>query len=256
MTLARLSLLALAISPLSLVAQNNPAAEPPAGTTDCSKLSNNMLTVVCRAKYAQTRIVYLKNIAWQSDANEILVAVRNMFDPAIKVYLVRQNAIVLSTYPEELNKIEAFIHELDRPRKTYRLTYTLTDFDNGKRVGTQHYSMIVVDGERATMKQGDKVPVLTSSKDKDAQFQFIDVGMSFDATLDEIATGGRLRFKVEQSSATESRTIAGVTEPIVRQSVLDGTFVLTLGKPLTLGSLDITGTTRHLEISVVMEPVS
>jgi type II secretory pathway component GspD/PulD (secretin) len=257
MTLARLSLVALVLSPLGLVAQDNPAAEPPAGTTDCSKLPTRTLAADCTTKYAQTRIVYLTNTAQQSDANEILVAVRNMFDPSIKVYLIAsQNAIVLSTYPEELNKIEAFIHTLDRPRKTYRLTFTLADFDNGKRVGTQHYSMLVVSGQRTTMKQGDKIPVVTSSQDKNPEFQYLDIGMAFDATLDEIASGARLRSKIEQSSAPETKTIAEVTEPIVRQTVLDGTSFLTLGKPLTLGTLDLTGTTRHVEISVVMELVS
>ena len=38
--------------------------------------------------------------------------------------------------------------------KTYRLTYTLTETDEGKRVGTQHFAMIVVSGEKRCSNKG------------------------------------------------------------------------------------------------------
>jgi type II secretory pathway component GspD/PulD (secretin) len=260
MKLIRLGLIALTLVPLRLAAQNVATEDVPPGTTDCGKLATHVLTANCNAKYSQTRVLYLANTSQQNDANEILVAVRNMVDPSTKIYLLSsQNAIVLNTYPEELNRIEALIHQLDRPHKTYRLTYTLTDFDNGTRVGTQHNSMLMLSGQRTVMKQGDKIPVVTGSagkaSDETTTFQYLDIGMNFDATMDETASGARLRSKVEQSSATESRTIAEVTEPVVRQTVLENTALLTLGKPQTLGSLDITGTTRHVEISVLLELV-
>ena len=77
--------------------------------------------------------------------------------------------------------------------------------------------------------------------------------MNFSATLDEFANGVRLRTDVVQSSATEQTTIAGVVEPVIRQSELKGAAYLTPGKPLVLGSLDIPASTRHLDIEVVME---
>ena len=47
--------------------------------------------------------------------------------------------------------------------KTYRLTYTLTETDGGKRVGTQHFAMIVVSGRKTVLKQGNRVPLVTGS---------------------------------------------------------------------------------------------
>jgi hypothetical protein len=35
--------------------------------------------------------------------------------------------------------------------------------------------------------------------------------------------------------------------------VIQGTALLTIGKPVKLGALDMQGSTRHLEIEVVME---
>ena len=115
----------------------------------------------CTALHYTTRNVQLHNAGSQNDANEILVAVRNMFDPNNRVYLITSTNIVsLGSYPQELDRIEALIHTLDRPRKAYRITFTFVDTDSGKRVGIQHYSIIAAEGQRATMKQGSKVPRL------------------------------------------------------------------------------------------------
>ena len=84
---------------------------------------------------------------------------------------------------------------------------------------------------------------------------YIDVGLNFDATLDEFANGVRLRTKVDQSSVAEERSGVGPQDPVVRQTSLEGTSFLTPGKPLVLGSLDIPGSTRHQEVEVVMEAV-
>jgi len=74
-------------------------------------------------------------------------------------------------------------------------------------------------------------------------------------TLTPVAGGGVLKSKVEQSGVGEQSTIAGVQEPVVRQTVLEGTSILTMGKPLMLGSVDVPGSTRHLDIEVMMELV-
>ncbi len=60
---------------------------------------------------------YLTNVSQQNDANEILVAIRNLLDPSIKVFLVTsQNAIVLRATPDELILAEKLINDLDRTK--------------------------------------------------------------------------------------------------------------------------------------------
>jgi len=204
---------------------------------------------------------YLANSIQGNDANEILVAMRNMLDPHIRIYLVSsQNAIVVQASPDQLELAQKLIHDLDRPKKTYRLVYTITEMDGGKSVGTEHFSMVVVTGQKTNLKQGSKVPVLTGSYDpgsskEQTQYTYLDVGMNFAATLDEFANGVRLQSKVEQSSIADDKTGVIPQAPIVRQCVLEGTAFLGLGKPLMLGSVDIPGSTRHLDIGVVMELV-
>ncbi|MEO8737178.1 MAG: hypothetical protein ABI380_11635, partial [Edaphobacter sp.] len=59
----------------------------------------------------------------------------------------------------------------------------------------------------------------------------------------------------EQSSIAEQVSGVGSQDPIIRQTVLASTSFLTSDKPLVLGSLDIPGSTRRLDVEVVMEPV-
>ncbi len=203
---------------------------------------------------------YLANTNQQNESNEIVTALRNMLDPSVKIYLVpSQNAIVMRSSPENLVLAQKLISDLDRPKKVYRLTYAITEIDGGKRVGTQHIAMIVAGGQRTVMKQGNKVPIVTGSTTEGNSTQstvtYLDVGLNFDATLDESVNGVRLRTKVEQLSLAEERSGVGIQDPVIRQTSVEGTSILTEGKPLILGSIDIPGTTRHLDIDVVMEAV-
>jgi type II secretory pathway component GspD/PulD (secretin) len=205
---------------------------------------------------------YLANTTQQNDANEIVVAIRNILPPEVKIFLVpSQNAVVIRATSDQLAQAQKLINELDRAKNTYRLTYTITEIESGKRVGTQHYSMIVVGGQRTVMKQGNKVPIATGSysekgnSEAQTQFTYLDLGMNFDASLDPAANGARLKTKVEQLSVAEQLSGVGVQDPIIRQSQLEGTAFLTLGKPVILGSMDVPGSTRHLDIEVVMEEV-
>ncbi len=206
---------------------------------------------------------YLTNATQQNEGNEIVVALRNLLPPEVKIYyLPSEDAIGMRATPDELMLTQKILNGLDRPRKTYRLTYTIAESDDGKRVGVQHFTMIMVTGQRTSLKQGSKVPVATATgsyiaanSQTQTQMTYLDVGTNFDATLDEFANGVRLNSKVEQSSIAEEKSFVGAQDPIVRQTVLQGTSFLTQGKPLILGSLDIPGSTRHLDIEVVMELV-
>lgn len=208
-----------------------------------------------------TKTFYLVDTA-APDENELLVALRNSLVPSAHMTVdSTQGAIIVTASADQVALAQRLIAELDRPHKSYRLTYTITDFDNGKRIGTQHFSLVVAAGKRTTLKEGDKVPVATGSfssgnATSQTQFTYLDVGMNFDATLEEGANGFHLKTKVEESSLGQSTNIAGISEPVVRQTVLEGECALTLNKPLILGALDIPLTTRHSEVTVVVEPIA
>jgi type II secretory pathway component GspD/PulD (secretin) len=204
---------------------------------------------------------FLTNVNEPKEVNEVVVALRNLLDPSDKVFLVpSQNAIFVSGTAEQLALAQKLLKELDQPKKTYRLVYTITETDDGKRIGSQHFAIIVVSGARTTFKNGSKVPVQVSASNlgnatSKTDFTYLDVGLNIDASLDESVNGIRLRTKVERSSVAEERVVGGVDDPVIRQTVLEGTSILTPGKQVMLGSLDVPGSTRHLEMGVVVEVV-
>jgi type II secretory pathway component GspD/PulD (secretin) len=209
------------------------------------------------------RTFYLNNVNQPGEMTEVTTAVRNLLDPRVKIFpVLNQNAILMWATPDQLELAQKLLNDLDRPKKTYRLTYTITELDGSKRIGTQHFAMIVVSGQRTTLKEGSKVPITTGSyANKDgssgaqSQVTYLDVGMNFDASLEEFANGVRLRTKVEQSNIAEERSGLGAQDPVIRQTVLEGTSFLNPGKPMMLGSLDVPGSTRHLDVEVLMEQV-
>jgi type II secretory pathway component GspD/PulD (secretin) len=242
--------------------QTPPAAKAPEVTSQ-QQATTDAAAMRARMDYYSTLPVqtfYLNNVSQANDGNEVLTAIRNIMPPDIKLYLVpSQNAIIIRATPDLLALAQKIITDLDRPKKLFRLTYTISEMDGGKRTNTQHFSMMAADGQRVTLKQGSKVPLATGSYSGgggagvQTQFQYIDVGMNFDVTAVSVAGGAVLKSKVEQSSAVDDKVIAEVREPVIRQATLEGTSVAKLGKPLMLGSLDIPGSTAHLDVEVMVE---
>ena len=143
---------------------------------------------------------------------------------------------------------------------TYRLLFTVTESDSGKRVGLQHFAMTALPNQKASMKQGSKIPVMTggysheSAPGTEYQFTYLDVGLNCDVTLSEKPDGVEAAIKLEQSSVAETPSvIADVKEPIIRQAVLVNSAILKPGTPVMMGSLDVPGSTRHLDIEVTLE---
>ena len=105
------------------------------------------------------------------------------------------------------------------------------------------------DGQRATLKIGQKIPVATGSYNAgvstgvasigvQTQFTYLDVGVSIDITptvhYDREIT---LKTKIEVSQQNGSQTISGVTEPIIGQRTLENVIQLQEGEPSILAGI-------------------
>ena len=205
----------------------------------------------------KVQTLYLKNAAYPNDLNEILTTIRNMLPASTRIYSVpAPSAIVLEGTPEEFQLARQIIDDLDRPRKSYRLSYTITEFDGTRRVGTQHVTMNLASGSPSTIKQGSRVPVLVSAPKADSasQYTYVDVGLNVSATVTAVEDGANVKTKIEQSSVAAERSSPTSQNPEIRQTTLEDVSTLTQGKPTVLGSLDLPGSTHHLEIEALLEP--
>lgn len=203
---------------------------------------------------------YLSNITRDQDANEIQTDLRNMIPNAKLVYVPSQNALSIRGSDEDLALAQRILTDLDRARKAYRLTYTITETENGQPSGRRNVAMVVTSNGKSEVKQGSKVPLVigTNSKPNEPQYsdvQYQDVGLQIEATLNGYADGIHLRSRIAESSVSDEKSGMGGQDPIFRQTTLDGTATLVPGKPLVIGSLDLPGTNRREQVEVVAEAV-
>lgn len=206
------------------------------------------------------RTIFLKNITQQSDLNDIATDLRNALPNAKVFFDQSQSAISLRATDEDLAAAQKMIADLDLPRKVYRLTYTFTDLEGGIRMGSQHYVFLAVAGDPTIFKQGSRVPIVIGTLQKEStaqssEIQYLDVGININVTVTGSPDHLMLRSKIEQSSVGGEKSAVVAPDPVVRQTVLQGSMELTDKEPLVLGSLDIPGTTHHQEIEVVAELV-
>jgi hypothetical protein len=202
--------------------------------------------------------LYLSNLTQPSDANDLVGDLRNMLPRSKMIYVPSQGAISFKGSPEDMALAQKILADLDKTKKIYRLTYTMTERDGAKTIGVQHFSIIVASGSRTDFKQGSRVPISVATNaapGSNAEITYIDIGQEIEASLDGYLDGVRLRTKVVLSSIAEDKSGVGTQDPVIRQTTLEGTSTLVQGKPLVLGSLDVPGSTRHQEVEVVSELV-
>lgn len=179
--------------------------------------------------------------------------------PKSHVYGVdSQNAITVKGTQEEIAEAQRIVSTLDRPRHVYRLTYTITGTDSGKEPTTQRVSLIVLPGSKTVLKQGTRVPIATGTTKtetnaSDTQVQYVDLGLNIDSSVEGSPDDLRLQTHIEQSGIVQEQTVMGVQDPVIRQTNLESNVLLTQGKPLAIGSLDLPGSNGHEEVTVVAE---
>ena len=205
--------------------------------------------------------LYLTNLTQENDANELVTDLRNMLPGSKLYYVPSQGAISLRGSAEDIALAQKILSDLDKTKKIYRLTYTMTEKDGGTTIGLQHFSIIAASGSKTDFKQGSRVPIAVGGKNSTSgvsnpEVQYLDLGVEIDVSLDGYLDGVRLRTKVVQSNIVEDKSgAAGTQDPVIRQTTLEGTSTLVQGKPLVLGSVDVAGTTRHQEVEVISELV-
>ena len=107
--------------------------------------------------------LYLTNLTQENDANDLVRDLRNMLPTAKLMYVPSQSAISIRASAEDIALARKMLSDLDKTKKIYRLTYTMTEKDSGKTIGVQHFSIIVASGSMSVLKQGSRVPVGTNT---------------------------------------------------------------------------------------------
>lgn len=205
-------------------------------------------------------VLYLKGVVRQNDALDIETDLRNLL-PRARIYYVRsRNAISMMSTQHDFALAQKVVADMSQGARVFRLTYTFTHAGGGKDAAHRSVAVVVASGERASIKQGEKVPLVTGRDSEKAngpsqQYQYIDVGLNLNVSLRGPADDLVLQTKVAESAVVPDKSVAGLPDPVIRQTALDNTSIVSIGKPLVIGSIEVPGTTKHEQIEVTAEAV-
>jgi hypothetical protein len=87
-----------------------------------------------------------------------------------------------------------------------------------------------------------------------AQFQYVDIGLTIEASVSGFGEGMRLYSKIEQTSIAEEKSNVGIQDPLIKQSVLESQSSFAGGKPMTIGSVEMPGG-KHMQVQATVDLV-
>jgi type II secretory pathway component GspD/PulD (secretin) len=205
---------------------------------------------------------FLHHAVEQNQATEMQQVLRNVLPRSRIIYVGQQNAICIQATADDMATAQKIIADLDRSIATWRLTFTLTETEGGHAEGTpQRVAVVVTQGSKTNLKLGNKVPVVTGGSGADpspssSQVQYVDVGLNIYAKIDGASDTPLLETKIEQSNVADERSGIGTQDPLIHQTSLDEELNLIEARALTIGTLDLPGSTRQEKIEVTAERVT
>jgi hypothetical protein len=145
-------------------------------------------------------------------------------------------------------------------RDTYRLEYTITETEDGKKLNSRTYTIVCEDRgalTRGELKVGSRVPLAVSGDSPDThsvntQFQYLDVGMNIDARLEVTASGElSLHSEVDMSSIPESGSLDKVGgNPVIRHFRVTSFNAVAVGRPVVITTADDVASHRQFQVQV------
>jgi hypothetical protein len=205
------------------------------------------------------RTYYLANVSRPTEMQDVVNAMRTILEFQRVQPIPSLHAVVLRGNPEQMVMADKVMRDIDKPRGesggvSYRLDFALHEVENGKRVSSRAYTMMVQrgndnhDAEWTRSRVGSRVPVTTGSNP--SQTQYMDVGVNIDCRMWGADDALVLENTVEFSSLAALPNAAPDAHPVVRQLKATSFATIAAGKPTVIGSLDGVDSPRRTEIEV------
>lgn len=145
-----------------------------------------------------------------------------------------------------------------KPIQPYRLDFSFSELEDGKKVNSRHYSMSLTAGSANEMKIGSRVPVAVGEGERiPPQYQYLDLGTNLWANLRQSGEDLQLEIRSEISwTKHEDVDVApraphtAFTPPVVSQIKINGSTLLQTGKPMIIGMADDPYSNRQFQLEV------
>jgi hypothetical protein len=204
---------------------------------------------------------YFSHLARPTELQDVVNAMRTILEIQRVQAVPERSALVVRGTEDQIARADKLIADLDQSRAgagpaTYKLEFTVHQFENGKKINDRSYAVIVErgrardDANRYSLKAGSKIPVVTgSSSGGISQYNYVDIGMNFDCRLWGPDDGLMLQSTVEVSSLSMPQQ-GSPNQPTVRQAKADLVSPISSAKPVTIASFDEVDAPRRMDIEV------
>ena len=140
---------------------------------------------------------------------------------------------------------------VQKPVAAYRIELNVREVEDGKRLNSRNYLMVIKDDDWSRMRVGNRVPYQSGS----TQYQYTEVGMSVDCRPRDLGDSIGLTIRVEFSGLAPQTPPTPTGAPVFRTDKVDIESVVTPGKPTLVGSMDDVLSNRRYEIEVTATKV-
>ena len=147
-----------------------------------------------------------------------------------------------------------------RALRAYKVEYALVELQDGRRLNTRNYSVLVEEEERgnyspASIRVGTRVPITTANKDGQPTMQYMDVGLNIDCRIKPRGTDrASVESTIELSNfISDDQMRSG--NPVMRSNKSRVTAVVPLSKKTVVSSYDDINTNRSTVIEVTVTPI-
>ena len=143
--------------------------------------------------------------------------------------------------------------EATEPGHAYRLDFTVSEIEDGKKINSRQYSMNMY-GDANEIKIGTRVPVEL----KNNEVQYMDVGTNIWCRLRDrrdvtwLGNDVMLNVRSEISNFAVPEQQGQSTRPILRQLKIDASTIATVGKSIVLGVVDDPNSKRQFQLEVTV----
>ena len=138
-----------------------------------------------------------------------------------------------------------------KPVVTYRVEFNVREIEDGKRLNSRNYMMLVEEGDWGKIRVGNRVPYQYGEK----SFQYQDVGMSIDCRPHEQGDGVALSIHVDFSSVVPQPQTSPTYNPVLRTERTEVESMVKLGKPTLVATMDDVVSNHSFEIEVTATKV-
>lgn len=204
---------------------------------------------------------YFSHLAHPTEIQDVVNAMRTILEIQRVQPVPEHSAIVVRGTEDQVARADKLVADLDQARggagpATYKLEFTVHQFENGKKINDRSYSVIVErgrardDANKYSLKAGSRIPVVTGSTSGGVnQYSYMDVGMNFDCRLWGRDDDLTLQSTVEVSSLLLPQQ-GSASQPTVRQAKADLVSPIAGAKPVTIASFDEVDAPRRMDIEV------